>query len=56
VAKGPAFNAWICSRTPATRWGEPEELVRAAVFLASRASNYVNGHVISVDGWMPAAL
>ena len=56
VAKDPAFNAWICSRTPATRWGEPEELVGAAVFLASRASDYVNGHVIYVDGGMLAAL
>lgn len=56
VAKDPAFNAWICSRTPASRWGEPEELVGAAVFLASRASDYVNGHVIYVDGGMLAAL
>ncbi len=56
VAKDPAFNAWICSRTPANRWGDPEELVGAAVFLASRASNYVNGHVIYVDGGMLAAL
>ncbi len=56
VAKDPAFNDWIRSRTPASRWGEPEELVGAAVFLASRASDYVNGHVIYVDGGMLAAL
>ncbi|NOY57362.1 MAG: SDR family oxidoreductase [Calditrichaeota bacterium] len=44
------FNAWLCSRTPANRWGEPEELIGAAIFLASRASDYVNGHIIYVDG------
>ena len=44
------FDAWLCSRTPANRWGDPKELVGAAVFLASRASDYVNGHVIFVDG------
>jgi len=56
LAKDPAFNAWICSRTPAARWGEPVELVGAAVFLASRASDFVNGQVIYVDGGMLAAL
>ncbi len=44
------FDAWICARTPANRWGDPSELVGAAVFLASKASDYVNGHVIFVDG------
>lgn len=44
------FNDWVCNRTPAGRWGDPEELAGAAVFLASRASNYVNGHIIYVDG------
>jgi gluconate 5-dehydrogenase len=56
VARDPAFHAWICSRTPAGRWGDPSELVGAAVFLASAASNYVNGHIIYVDGGMLAAL
>lgn len=46
------FDAWLCSRTPANRWGEPEELIGAAVFLASQASNYVNGHILFVDGGM----
>jgi len=44
------FDAWLCSRVPANRWGNPEELVGAAIFLASQASNYVNGHIIYVDG------
>lgn len=46
------FNAWLCGRTPANRWGNPEELIGAAVFLASRASDYVNGQIIYVDGGM----
>src|SRR4030042_2666597 len=46
----PKFSGWLCSRTPANRWGEPEELVGAAIFLASRASDYVNGHILFVDG------
>ena len=44
------FDAWLCSRVPANRWGDPAELVGAAVFLAARASDYVNGHLIYVDG------
>jgi len=56
VAKDPAFHAWICSRAPAGRWGDPAELVGAAIFLASDASNYVNGHIIYVDGGMLATL
>lgn len=46
-------NAAITARIPAARWGEPEDLAGAAVFLASNASNYVNGHVLAVDGgWL----
>ncbi|WP_236838515.1 2-dehydro-3-deoxy-D-gluconate 5-dehydrogenase KduD [Caldalkalibacillus salinus] len=46
-------NAAILSRIPTGRWGEPDDLAGAAVFLASPASNYVNGHVLVVDGgWM----
>lgn len=50
------FNRWICGRTPAGRWGQPEELVGAAVFLASAASNFVNGQILYVDGGLLAAL
>lgn len=51
-----AFNAWVVGRTPARRWGKPEELVGAAVFLASAASDYVNGQIIYIDGGMGAVL
>ncbi|NRQ43631.1 SDR family oxidoreductase [Rheinheimera sp. YQF-2] len=48
-----ARNAAITARIPAGRWGEPEDLAGAAVFLASNAANYVNGHVLAVDGgWL----
>lgn len=50
------FNSFIINRTPAARWGLPEELVGAAVFLASDASNFVNGHIVYVDGGILAAL
>lgn len=49
----PARSGQILERIPAGRWGEPEDLAGAAVFLASRASDYVHGHVLVVDGgWM----
>jgi len=49
----PERNAAILSRIPAGRWGQPEDLQGAALFLASAASDYVNGTVITVDGgWM----
>ena len=44
------FDSFICSRTPAGRWLNPDELGAPAVFLASDASNFVNGHVVYVDG------
>ncbi|HYZ62535.1 MAG TPA: SDR family oxidoreductase [Acetobacteraceae bacterium] len=52
----PQFDAWVKGRTPARRWGKPEELVGAAVFLASAASDYVNGQIIYVDGGMSVVL
>ncbi len=51
-----AFNDWVCKRTPAGRWGEPEELAGAAIFLASAASDFVNGQVLYVDGGMLAVV
>ena len=44
------FDQFIISKTPAARWGTPEDLMGPAVFLASDASNFVNGHVLYVDG------
>jgi len=50
------FNRWICGRTPAGRWGQPHELAGAAIFLASPASDFVNGQILTVDGGLLAAL
>jgi gluconate 5-dehydrogenase len=50
------FDAMIRSRTPAGRWGEPSDLMGAAVFLASRASDFVTGQIIYVDGGLLSAL
>jgi gluconate 5-dehydrogenase len=50
------FNAWLTGRTPSRRWGEVAELAGAAVFLASDASSFVNGHVLYVDGGVTATL
>ena len=52
----PAFNAWLENRTPARRWGQLEELVGAAVFLASDAASFVNGHILYVDGGITATV
>ena len=56
LADDPAFDAWMRARTPARRWGTPADLIGVAVFLASPASDYVNGQIIYVDGGMLAVL
>ena len=56
LVQDEAFSGWVKGRTPAGRWGDPAELVGAAVFLASAASSFVNGQVIYVDGGMSAVL
>ena len=53
---GNPFNEFIISRTPAARWGDPEDLAGTAVFLASEASKFVNGQVIYVDGGILATI
>ena len=50
------FSKWLVGRTPSRRWGDVEDLVGAAVFLASSASNFVNGHILYVDGGVTATL
>jgi len=50
------FDSWIRQRTPARRWGKPEELIGAVVFLASRASDFVTGQILYVDGGILASL
>ena len=52
----PEFSAWLCKRTPAGRWGRVEELGGAVVFLASGASDFVNGQVIYVDGGLTSVV
>ena len=52
----PVFNTWLMNRTPAKRWGDVQELAGAAVFLASDASTFVNGHILYVDGGVTATL
>ncbi len=52
----PEFSTWLCSRTPAGRWGRVEELGGAMVFLASAASDFVNGQVIYVDGGLTSVV
>jgi gluconate 5-dehydrogenase len=56
LVDNPDFNTWLMSRIPSKRWGRPDELVGAAIFLASEASTYVNGQTIYVDGGMLAAM
>ncbi|MFZ4831669.1 gluconate 5-dehydrogenase [Rouxiella sp. Mn2063] len=51
-----AFSDWLCKRTPAARWGNPEELIGGAVYLSSRASDFVNGQLLFIDGGMMAAV
>lgn len=53
---GHPFNDFIISRTPAARWGNPEDLAGTAVFLASKASDFVNGQIIYVDGGILATI
>jgi gluconate 5-dehydrogenase len=56
IKDNPEQNAWLMGRTPAARWGQLEDLIGAAVFLSSDASNFVNGHVIYVDGGLTAVM
>jgi gluconate 5-dehydrogenase len=53
---GHPFNDFIIKRTPARRWGQPGELAGSAIFLASKASDFVNGHVLYVDGGILATI
>jgi len=53
LINNPEFDAWVKASNPAKRWGQPEELMGTAIFLSSRASDYVNGQIIYVDGgWL----
>jgi gluconate 5-dehydrogenase len=56
LMSNPQFDSWVKARTPARRWGKPEELAGTAVYLASSAADYVNGQIIYVDGGMISVL
>ena len=56
LVKDAEFTRWLLGRTPSRRWGDLQDLVGAAVFLASDASNFVNGHILYVDGGVTATL
>ena len=53
---GNPFNEFIINRTPSARWGDPDDLQGAAIFLASQASDFVNGHILYVDGGILATI
>jgi gluconate 5-dehydrogenase len=53
---GHPFNDFIISITPAARWGDPKDLQGAAIFLSSKASDFVNGHILHVDGGILATI
>jgi gluconate 5-dehydrogenase len=56
LRQDPDFNQWVRARTPAGRWGTPADLGGTAVWLASSASDFVNGQVIFVDGGVTAVV
>lgn len=56
LVKNPEFSSWLIGHTPSRRWGDLEDLVGPAVFLASDASRFVNGHILYVDGGVTATL
>jgi gluconate 5-dehydrogenase len=56
LVKNREFSDWLIGRTPSRRWGDVEDLVGPAVFLASTASDFVNGHILYVDGGVTASL
>ena len=53
---GHPFNDFIVNRTPAAKWGDPNDLAGAAIFLSSKASDFVNGHILYVDGGILATI
>ena len=56
LIENPEFNGWVCKRTPAGRWGRPEEIGPPCVFLASDDASFVTGHVLVADGGFTASM
>jgi gluconate 5-dehydrogenase len=56
LSQDPKFDTWLKNRTPSGRWGVPQELIGTLIYLCSDASNYVNGHIVYVDGGLLAQI
>jgi gluconate 5-dehydrogenase len=56
LAENPEFDGWVKRRTPTGRWGLPQELIGAALFLCSDAASFINGQIVCVDGGMTSVL
>jgi len=56
LVEDPEFDAWVKQKVPLKRWGDPEELIGTAIYLASKASDYVNGITVYIDGGWQASL
>jgi gluconate 5-dehydrogenase len=56
LAEDKTFNTWLCARTPANRWGFPEEMAGTLILLASKASDFIDGQIFYVDGGILAAI
>lgn len=54
--EGHPFNTFITNRTPSAKWGAPDDLAGAAIFLSSKASDFINGHILYVDGGILATI
>ena len=54
--ENPEFDTWLCNRTPAHRWGNPEELIGTLIFLSAPSSSFLNGQLIFVDGGITASI
>ena len=56
LVNDPVFSDWLVNHTPSRRWGHLDDLSGAAVFLASDAARFVNGHILYVDGGLTSTL
>jgi len=56
LVEDKAFDQWLRNRTPAGRWGDPEELIGALILFSSKASDFINGQILYVDGGLSAAI
>lgn len=52
----PQFDRWLCERTPAARWGQPQDLAAAVAFLASPEAGFITGQILAVDGGLTATM